>query len=95
MKDYLLFAYMVFSLALLVTCFCRLAHTTKKNTHRSVRWAFQFLAVFALSCLFSPFWGYEPGLLLTVGVAAMFCVQSVTAHYWRQGVPRAFSKGVP
>lgn len=92
MKVYLLFVYLAFSMALLATCFCRLARTTKNNTKRSVRWAFQFLAIFALTCLFSPLWGYEPGLLLTCGVAAMFCVQFVTAHYWRHGVPRAFAK---
>ncbi|MEO8021056.1 hypothetical protein [Polaromonas sp.] len=90
MKQYLLYVYLAFALALLVTCFCRLAYTSKRNTKRPVRWAFTFLAVFALTCLFSPFWGYEPGLLLTVGVAAMFCVQFVTAHYWRRGLPNAF-----
>lgn len=83
--------YLVLCSALLYSCFCRAARINKRNTLRSIRWAFQALSVAVTAALAAPFvWGHQPDWVEVSLLAAFFAVQAVTAHHWHHGVPLAF-----
>ena len=91
----LLALYEAFAIALLYSCFCRAAHTSKANTRRDVRWAFTVTGVVAVLAVIAPAYGHEPDRLEVALLGAFAIVQLVTAHHWRAGVPAAFRRSEP
>lgn len=86
----------VFSGALWWTCFCRVVRTDTQ-THLAVRAAFCLLAAVAGACAIAPFGvlepllpADEPGVMQLVLLAAMVTVQTLTAKFWKDGVPSHF-----
>lgn len=86
----------VFSGALWWTCFCRVVRTDTQ-THLAVRAAFCLLAAVAGACAIAPFGvlepllpAAEPGVMQLVLLAAMVTVQTLTAKFWKDGVPAHF-----
>jgi len=86
----------VLSGALWWTCFCRVVRTDTQ-THLAVRGAFCLLAGVAAACAIAPFGvlepllpAAEPGLMQLVLLGAMVTVQTLTAKFWKDGVPAHF-----
>ncbi|SFB96976.1 hypothetical protein SAMN05216344_106137 [Polaromonas sp. OV174] len=89
----LLVLFQVHALALLMSCFCRLAKTSKANTLPSVRWVFTGLSIVSAWCAAAPWlFAYRPDLISTALVCAITYTQIVTSHHWRRGVPHQFLK---
>ncbi len=83
----------IYALALLLSCFCRLALTRKSNTVRAVRWTFTALSIVAACCVAAPWLtGYQPDAMATALVGVIALTQIVTSHHWRKGVPAQFLK---
>lgn len=86
----------VLSCALWWTCFCRVVRTDTQ-THLAVRAAFCLLAAVAGACAIAPFGvlepllpAAEPGVMQLVLLGAMVTVQTLTAKFWKDGVPAHF-----
>lgn len=86
----------VLSGALWWTCFCRVVRTDT-HTHLAVRGAFCLLAAVAGACAIAPFGVFapllpadEPPVMQLVLLAAMVTVQTLTAKFWKDGVPAHF-----
>ena len=82
--------------ALWWTCFCRVVRTDTQ-THMAVRVAFCLLAAVAAACAIAPFGVFapalpadEPSVMQLVLLAAMVIVQTLTAKFWKDGVPAHF-----
>jgi hypothetical protein len=84
-----------FSIATFWSCFCRAAHTDKRNTRRDVRWAFTLLGVAAILCAVAPLFHYQPDGISVLLAGAIAVVQLVTSHHWRHGVPVRFRPNSP
>lgn len=74
--------------ALVYSCACRFARTSKHRTRAGIRWAFNALVIYAGTALFAP-WacGWQPDGMDVLAVAAITWVQIATAVYWHDGVP--------
>ncbi len=79
------------SAALVWSCLCRFAHTSKINTRAPIRWAFTALSVYASLSLFGPYASdWQPDAMNVIALAAITAVQVVTSYFWRDGVPVQF-----
>lgn len=104
MKTGMLAMQMALGAFLFWSCFCRMTKTDR-DTHREVRWAFLFkgacsgiLAGAPLLPILMPREATWPAYTTPTWVWLTFLlsvaiVQVVTAHHWRDGVPREFQRG--
>lgn len=83
--------HVMLSLALLGSQFCR-AIATDKHTRLPILLAFYALTAAAVFSLFAPIVvkDWHPSWVTIALLAAITLVQWVTAHYWKNGTPRAF-----
>lgn len=104
MKTGMLAMQMALGAFLFWSCFCRMTKTDR-DTHREVRWAFLFkgacsgiLAGAPLLPILMPreaTWApyTTPTWVWLTFLLSVAIVQVVTAHHWRDGVPREFQRG--
>ena len=83
--------YVVLSLVLLYSQFCR-SVKTDCNTHAGILAAFYLLTAAAVLSLFAPLvlpdWRPSPDTIAIL--FAITVVQAATSKFWRSGVPRSF-----
>lgn len=78
----------LFAAALVYSCACRFARTSKHRTRAGIRWAFNGLVIYGGAALFGPYaCGWQPDGMAVLAVAAITWVQVATAVYWHDGVP--------